>query len=144
MPARLTGEAAVVEELLLRRRGHAAEDRVAMRETAEAANNIGVDLGPFQAIGIARRFVKRQAAFLILHVFRMLERQIEEAAQVGEGAVEAVENGAAGDGTCQRIGGESPRLSAKHVARKLVEQDEESERALRACFPFGQVAGGRG
>ena len=66
----------------------------------------------------------------------MLERQIEKAAHVGKGAVEAVEDGAAGNGACQRIGGESARLAAEHVARKLVEQDEQRQRALRRYAPI--------
>ena len=44
----LTGEAAAVEEGLLLGRGGAAEHGVAVREAAEAADDVGVQLGPFQ------------------------------------------------------------------------------------------------
>src|SRR5215467_8548545 len=57
-------ETAVVEKLLFLRRRDAAENRVAVRETAEAADNIGVDFSPFQAVGIAGCLVESDTAFL--------------------------------------------------------------------------------
>jgi hypothetical protein len=43
-------------------------------------------------------------------------------------------------GARQGIGGEGARLAAKHVARKLVEQNEQRQRTLGASFPCGQLA----
>ena len=74
------GEAAGVEKGLLVRCRSAAEHRVAMRETAEAADDVGVELGPFQQFGVARPRAQREASFLIGERFGMLERQIEELA----------------------------------------------------------------
>src|SRR6185295_8867994 len=36
------------------------------------------------------------------------------------------------------------RIAAEHVARKLIEHDDERERALRGRLPFGESAGDRG
>src|SRR5207248_11434767 len=72
------GKPAIVEKgLLLRRRG-AAQDRVAMRETSEAANDIGMPLGVFAELIIVVAARQLQAAFLVREVFRVHERQIEE------------------------------------------------------------------
>src|SRR5262245_5161749 len=74
------GKAAIVEKgLLLRRRG-AAQDRVAMRESPEAANDTGMALGIFAELVIAVAARQLQAAFLVRQIFRVHERQIEELA----------------------------------------------------------------
>jgi len=72
------GKAAIVEKgLLLRRRG-AAQNRVAMREPPEAANDTGMTLGILAELVIAVAARQLQAAFLVGKVFRVHERQIEE------------------------------------------------------------------
>jgi hypothetical protein len=68
---RSAGKPAVVEkDLLLRRRG-AAEDRVAMREATEAANDIGMSFGVFAELIIAVAARQLQAAFLVRQIFRV-------------------------------------------------------------------------
>ena len=51
-----------------------------MGEAAEAADDVGVQLRPFQQVGIAGRAKQREAALLIGERLGMLERQVEEAA----------------------------------------------------------------
>jgi hypothetical protein len=46
-------------------------------------------------------------------------------------------------GARERIGGETFRLAAKHVAGKLIEQDDEREGILGGRLP-GKLAGDRG
>src|SRR4029079_18175799 len=67
----------IKERLFLGRRG-AAERSITVREAAEPADDVGVQLGPFQEIGIAGRSKKRAAFLLVGHQFRMLERQVEK------------------------------------------------------------------
>ena len=121
--SRSSGKSAAVEECLFLRSADTAKHRVAVREVAEAANDVGVQFRPFQAVCIPARAKERDRLFLVGENFRMLERQIEKATQVGERAVETVEDGAAGDGLGRRIGGEGARLSAEHIARELIEQN---------------------
>src|SRR5450756_1769391 len=127
------GEAAAVEERLFLRGADAAEHRIAV---PEAADDIGVPFRPFQAVGVVARAIERDRPFLISQLLRMHERQIEKAEQVGKRAVEAVEDGAAGDGMRQRVTREHARLPAEHVARELIEQDEQRQRALRVPVSY--------
>jgi len=61
----VTGEAAAVEKCLFLRRGRTAKERVAMREAAEPANDVGMQLRPFEQIGIAARTKQRHATILV-------------------------------------------------------------------------------
>src|SRR5438445_4462323 len=91
------GEAAAIEERLFHARGRAAERRITVREAAEAADDVGVQLGPFQEIGIAQRADQRDGAFLIGKLFGMLERQIEEQPlRLRDALIEAARDGAVG------------------------------------------------
>src|SRR3954465_1319698 len=66
----------------------------------------------------------------------MHERQIEELALLLRHlAVEAALESAIGDGAGDRIGLVGPRPSAEHVARKLIENEDERERALGRRLP---------
>src|SRR5262245_51410717 len=135
-------ETATVEERLFLRRCGAAEHGIPMRKAAEATNDIGMQFRPFQIFEISDCFVKGDTPFLIGQIFRVLERKIKEAAHFGRSlAVKTTNNGTRSNSTRKRIGGESPRIAAKHVARKLVEQDEQREGAMRALLPVGQFSG---
>src|SRR5882757_9631319 len=119
---RLSRKPAAVEEGLLLHRGGAAERFIPMREAAEAANDIGVMLGPFGRIRVAARAIEGDAALLVGEIFRMLERQIEEHPLGGrDGLVEATRDRARRDLASQWIGREGAGVPAEHVARKLVE-----------------------
>ena len=119
-------EPAVIEKRGFFRRGRAAEHGVAMREAAECADDVGVQLGPFQPICVAFLAKQFDAAFLIVHRLGMLERQIEERAQRGIDARVAVFlNGPQRDIARKRIGREHSWIVAEHVAGELVEHDDE-------------------
>src|SRR5262249_27840164 len=112
-----------------------------MRKAAEATNNIGVQFRPFQIFDVSNCFVKGNTPFLIGQIFRMLERKIKKATNFCRDlAVEPAHDSAGGNGPREGIGGERPRVAAKHVARKLVEKDEKRESALRALLPIGQFS----
>src|ERR1700737_2044781 len=71
-------QAAGVEKRLLLLGGGTAQQRVTVREGAEARDDVGVDLRiavGFSAAGAARQ---RERALLVGEIFRMLERQVEE------------------------------------------------------------------
>src|SRR5262249_10819846 len=125
------GKAAAVEEALLFLRGQAAESAVAMREAAEARNDVAMSERIRQAFTIVRRLVKGDAAVLVLEVLGMHERQVEEPL-LGrvDGLVEAALEGGRGDRAGACIGRKGTRAGAKYVARELIEQEEQGERAL--------------
>ena len=77
---RSAGKAAVVEEGLLVRVRGAAQQRVAVREAAEAADDLGMVLGIFREFIIAIGARQLQASFLIGYILRVVEWQIEELA----------------------------------------------------------------
>src|SRR5262249_9032320 len=115
--------------------------RVAVRESAEATDDVGMSLGVFRELGVAVAARERDAAFLIGEIFRVLERQIEELALgVRDGSVELALDGAIGDGAGNSIGLVGARVAAEHVARELVEHDDERERTLRRLLPGRELA----
>ena len=61
----LAGEPALVEELLLLRRRHTAERGVAVREAAEADDDVAVDGGPLKVVLDARLGDQGQAVVLV-------------------------------------------------------------------------------
>src|SRR4029079_15084935 len=75
----------------------------------------------------------------------MLEGQIQEHAPVifREGEIEAHFQRMLRDGARLRVIGVSARGLAKHVARRLVEQDAERETSLRAFLPGIELSGHR-
>src|SRR5262249_7395581 len=68
----------------------------------------------------------------------------EEAAELRlDLPVEAGGDGALGDGERLRVGREGTWAAAKHIARELIEQDEQRERTVDVLFPGGKAAGRR-
>src|SRR5215472_6971174 len=129
-------KAAAVEEGLLLRPGGAAQRRVAVWESAEASDDVGMLLGVFRELIVAVAARERDAAFLIGEIFRVLEREIEELALgVRDLPVEPASDGAIGDGAGNPIGLVGAPVAAEHVARELVEHDDERERTLRRLVP---------
>jgi hypothetical protein len=71
----------------------------------------------------------------------VLERQIEELALgVRDLPVEPASDGAIGDGAGNTVGLIGAPVAAEHVARELVEHDEERERTLRRLPPVRELA----
>src|SRR5262245_66420382 len=98
-------KAAGVEEGLLLRTGGAAQRSVAMRESAEATDDVGMLLGVFRELVVAVAAREFHAAFLIGEIFRVLERQIEELAlDMRDLPVEHASDGAIGDGARNPVG----------------------------------------
>ena len=124
------GETAVVEEGLFLRGRRAAEAGVAVREAAEAGDDVAVNNGVVEPLRVAERLEQGEGPLLIVHVLGVLEGQVEEGAQaLLDLEVEARVDGATGDGKRQGIGGEGMGRAAIEIAWELVEQDEEGERA---------------
>jgi hypothetical protein len=141
---RSTGKSARVEELLLLARACAAKRYIAMRETSEAPNDIGMQLCPAGEVGTTERAYERDRALLIGQIFRMLEWKIEEQA-LGrrDFLVEPARNCAFSHSARKRIGCESIGFATKHVARELIEHEDERERRLRRGFPVSERPGAR-
>src|SRR5262245_51312620 len=142
---RLPGKPASIQKGLFLGRGGTAQHVVAMGEAAEAADDVGVVLGIFQAVVVAQRAVEGDAAFLVGQRFRVHERQIEERAQVlWHRLVEAALQRAVCARAGERIGRKGAGAAAEHVARKLVEHDDERQRSGRRRLPRAQPPGRRG
>src|SRR5690348_13946703 len=72
----------------------------------------------------------------------MLERKIEKIPQLfWDLAVESTNDCAGCDGARQWVCGKRPRVIAKHVARKLIQQDEQRERTFGALLPTRELSG---
>src|SRR4051812_47498577 len=75
---RSAGKAAGVEKGLFARCRGAAQNCVAMWESPEATDDVGVQLRPFQSFGIIIGAKEPEATLLIGSVFGVLERNIEK------------------------------------------------------------------
>src|SRR5437899_6983851 len=110
-------EAAGIEKGLFLGSSDAAEHRIAMRESSEPADDVGMKLRPFQRIRVAACARERDAALLVRKILGVLKGQIKEAALFSRNvAVEAARKGPVGDGASRWIGGEGARVAAEHVA----------------------------
>ena len=124
--------------------GIAAERAIAVGKAPEAANDVGMDLGVFFAFGIAGVAAQRDAALLVGEILRVHQRQIEEALlRQSEQPVGAPRDRRFGNRARRRIGCERARVAAEQVAGKLIEQDEERQRAVRRRPPVLELAGCR-
>src|SRR5215467_2440595 len=128
-----------VEKCLLLARAGATERRIAMREAAEALNDIGVQLRPAGEVGIAQRRDQGDGARLIGLALRMLKWKIEkQLLRRRYRPIEPTRNRAIRHATRLGIGGEGTRVAAEHVARELIEQDDERQRVLWCVLPGRQ------
>src|SRR5262245_29444101 len=97
-----------------------------MWKTSEAPDDFGMQFCPAGKVGIAERAHQCDGALLVGEAFGVLERQIEEQALGRRDlSVESAHDCASGRGARKRIGRESIRLAAEHVARKLIEDENE-------------------
>src|SRR5712691_4320123 len=121
--------------------GLVARPNVALRKPPEATDDVGVSLGVFGEFIVAVAAREREAAFLIGEIFRVLEWQIEELAlDMRDLSVEPASDGAIGDGAGNPVGRVGAPVAAEHVARELVEHDDERERTLRRLLPGRELA----
>src|SRR5690242_15341687 len=97
-----------------------------MRETSEAPDDIGVQLGPAREVGIAERVHERDRALLVGEAFGVLEGEIEKLALGRRDLlIEPARDRAFGYAASKRIGREGVGLAAEHVAWKLIEYEDE-------------------
>jgi hypothetical protein len=101
-------------------------------------------LGPAVVGRALHGLEQRQLALLKRHVLGVLERQVEEAAQVilDRLILPPVQRHDR-EMPRQRVGGEGMARVAEHIPRKLVQQDQQGQRALRSLRPVIQLAPGR-
>src|SRR5262249_54880985 len=96
-------------------------------------------------IGIVRlaEALARQAHahFLVCQILGMREREIVEIANARRRfEIVAAGERVLGNTACRRIGGKRLAGAAEHVAGKLIEQNDQRERALLVVFPSGEFA----
>src|SRR6516162_4119376 len=77
-PAESPLEPAAVKEALLLGSCCAPKQGVAVGEAPEAADDVGVQFGPFEHCSVAERTEQADATLLVRQRFTVLERQIEE------------------------------------------------------------------
>src|SRR5258708_20232127 len=99
-----------------------------MRKASEAPDDVGVNLGISVGLAVAGAARQGKRPFLVDEILGMLEGQVEEHAFGARGAgVETMRDGTVRNRARERIGRECARAAAKHVARKLIDQDEKRE-----------------
>ena len=117
-----------------------------MRKAAEARDDVVVVLGP-AVVGFALHPGLEQPDLKVLigAILRMLEGQVEEPADVSLNlqVVPGLQR-LPGDHPRECIGGEGMASAAEGVARKLVQQDQQAQRALRRLRPGIQRPAGSG
>jgi TRAP-type C4-dicarboxylate transport system substrate-binding protein len=119
----------------------AAKRKVAVGKSPKSLNNLSMLLCVAQLLGITQRFIQAHRAVLVAQDFRMHEGQIEELPHCWAcRLIKAARQRAIGDSARQRIGREGARGATKHVARKLIEQQEKRQRALCVVFPTRKPA----
>jgi len=116
-----------------------------VRETAEGRDHLVMMLGPAVVGRPLHTLEQGQLAVLAGHVLMVLERQVEEAAQVvrHQPVLPAIHRQHR-EMPRQRVGGEGVAGVAKAVARELVQQDQQRQRPLRRLRPVIQLAPGGG
>jgi len=117
-----------------------ARDDVAV-PAGEVGESREAGLGPCGG-ALFQRLEKRNGAFLLLDVFRMLEGQVhEDCLQRMHGSVEAALDCGFGARGCELVEGERARVLPIQIARKLVENDQTRSRGCGCIHPRIEVAG---
>ena len=114
-----------------------------MREPPKPSNDIDMRRRVTFEPG-AERPSTLQRHFLIREIFRVGERKIEEQAELWwQREIVAAAQEVARERERQRIGRQHVRGVAKRVARKLVQQDQQSEGAARRLGPVIEITARR-
>ena len=123
------GKAAFLQEQAFIGRGVPAQYVVAMREAAEALDDVVMTNCVLQKL-LAGILVQADRKFLIGQILGMRERQVEEdASRCVDLLVMAGSDRFSGEVASERVGRIHVTGAAEAVARELVEQDHEGERA---------------
>ncbi|TPW00964.1 MAG: hypothetical protein FD125_2847 [bacterium] len=113
-----------------------------MREAAKPDDDRMMMLGPAVVrLAVHPGLEQFELPVLIGAILRMLERQVEEPADISIGPqVVPGLQGASGEQPRQRIRREGMARAPEHVARILVQQHQQGERALGCFRPVIEVA----
>ena len=107
-----------------------------MRKAAEPPYDVGMDFREFEVFRVIDATKQFDASLLIGELFRMHEGQVEKFKKRRlDALVDAAGEGTAGDIASHRVGCKSLRRAAKHVARKLVEDNDERQHAVVGSLP---------
>ncbi len=116
---------------------------IAVREPAEASDDVGVDMREFEVVLVSERLKQRHTAVLIGDGLRMHQRHIDELPQLHLYAlVDATRDRSLCGCKRQRIGCKGARIVPEHVAGELIEHDDERERAVVGRLPGRQPSRG--
>src|SRR5262249_13746469 len=108
-------KSATIQKCLLLRGGDTPEHGIAVREPAEAADDVGMLLGVFEGTFISCRPTQLKATLLVRKRFRMQVGEIEEELlRLGGLQIEPALNRAAGGGAGKRVGGERGGTAAEY------------------------------
>src|ERR1041384_3486266 len=137
---RLKRRSRLLEELDLLGGGFSAESGVAVRKAAEARDDLVVASRAFDVLPVGG--VKQgKRAPLRREVLRVHERQVDKGAlNRREQAVKLPRDRSSRRGERQGIARKRARRAAEHVARKLVEHDDQRERSERSGLPAFALA----
>ena len=114
-----------------------------MRKATKAGDDFVMMFGPTVVGATLHGLEQGQLSILIGHVFRMLKRQVEKPSQlILDQLVLSGVKRPYREIPRQRIGGEGMAGIAKHIAWKLVQQDQQGQRALWRLCPEIQFATG--
>ena len=139
----LTGKAARIEKLPFLRRSLASEQRVAVWEATESRNDVVMDVRMARRVS-AKLSIESQCAILIFDALRMNEWRVKKKAKRRLCRdVEAAGNGLFCDIERLIVGCEHAWRTAKTIARILIKQDQERQRAIAVSRPVIQFATGR-
>ncbi len=107
-------------------------------------DDVAVVARPFRRLRVAERLGERDRALLVGRIFGVRERQIEEAAQLRRHrpVVLALDR-AVGNVHRHGVGPVGAPGAAEHVARELVEEQAQRQRAFRHELPLVEVAARR-
>jgi hypothetical protein len=127
-----------------------AEDRVTVRKAAELLDDLNVraPVAPqgTATVGVARQSVEQSdRAALVAEILAVVKRHIEEQPPGRRNdLIETSFECSVGDGASRGVGRVGAWRAAKDVARDLVEQQHQGQRALGQSFPRSQFADGAG
>ena len=131
----LPRESSPIEKALLLVRAFPAQDHVAMGKTTEAGNDVPM-LHGIGHIRLADLLHPAYTFLLIGEILGMHVRHGEELVQVvADMIVIASRQGTLGDAQSFPVGRKCARRSTKHVARKLVEDEDESQSSIGLLGP---------
>src|SRR5579859_922586 len=112
-----------------------------MGKSPKSSNNVSMLCGVTQLLGVTQSFIQAHAAVLVDQRFRMHEGQIEKRPHCRVcRSIKTARQCAISGGAPLHISREGARAVTKHVARKLIKQKHQRERALYAFFPGCKLA----